>query len=130
MLSFGMLRRRMCTKKMTMNERYMFMLEQLVWLLTAYYKQSGDYKVIFEEFDSKFLNVPMPSRQMVLNMHNKFQRMGPVSNAPRSGRQQMAQMPENYVRVAQAMVQDRACFGEQTALELDLTCHSLHRMIN
>ncbi len=115
---------------MTVHTRlYKFTLEQRVWLLTAYYKQSGDYKTIFEEFVVKFPNVPMPSRQMVSNMHNKFQWMVPVSDALRSGRPRTMHMLENYERVAQAMVEDHTRFSKRTELELDLTRRLLYHTI-
>ncbi len=95
-----------------MNERYKFTLEQRVWLLTDNYKQSSDYKTIFEEFAAQFPNVPKPSRQKILNMPNKFQQMRSVSDTLRSGRPQMARKPENYKRVTQATVEDRTHSGK------------------
>jgi hypothetical protein len=55
-------------------------------------------------FAKKFRDTPVPTRQAVYNLNQRFQRHGSVHDLPRSGRPLTSLSEENLTTVAQALV--------------------------
>ena len=109
---------------------FKYTLEQRTFLLTRYYQLSANLGTLREEFDVCYPNVPFPSRQMLRNMHHKFQRTGSITDAPHSGRPRTRRCEGNLNTVAQAVVEDPRRSTRRGALELGITQRTYQCILN
>jgi hypothetical protein len=65
----------------------------------------------------KFRDTPVPTRQAIYNLNQRFQRHGSVHDLPRSGRSRTSQTGENLSPVSQALVQSPKRSVRKTSAE-------------
>jgi len=99
------------------------------FLLTRYYQLDRDWRQLEDEFEDRFPNVHFPDRQTVRNMDRKFQRIGRVDDAPRSGRPRDARTEENQFLVAQSVVEDPHLSTRRASLQLGLSRRTYQRIL-
>ena len=61
--------------------------EERVWIIEHVFRESGRYTdVVRQHFSEKFPDTPVPHRNAVRNLLNKFRKTGSVHDAKRCGR--------------------------------------------
>lgn len=65
-----------------MGDCYNYSTKQRVFLVSEYHKLKGDYCKIFAKFSELYPDVPVPTRQVVLDLDSKFQLTGSVADLP------------------------------------------------
>jgi hypothetical protein len=79
--------------------------QQRVFLLHPWWQTNKNSARVLEMFAEKFRDTPVPTRQAIYNLNQRFQRHGSVRDLPRSGRPRTSLTEENLTTLAQALVQ-------------------------
>lgn len=104
-----------------------FTLSERIFFLTSYYHLEGDYVEIFSHFENFFPNHPVPTRNYVYKLHLKFQRIGAVANASKSGRPCTSRTEKITQLVAEAFVEQHNRSVNRLSLRFEFSCRSLQR---
>jgi hypothetical protein len=79
--------------------------QQGVFLLQSWWQRNKNSACVLEMFAEKFRDTPVPTRQAIYNLNQRFQRHRSVHDMLRSGRPRTSLAEEHLIPVAQALVQ-------------------------
>lgn len=127
-MCFGVSFRACFNSVLPMAQRHKFTLQERIFLISNYYRYDADHRQIQAEFHACFPNRPIPTRNYIYKLHVKFQTLGNVADAPRSGRRRSARTEENQQLVAQAFIDQPTRSLRRTAPLFDFSRRSLQRI--
>ena len=96
-------------------------------MLKTYWRRENTMDVIRTWSD--FFESNPPHRETIYNLRDKFDRIGSVSDAPRSGRPATINTTENQELVAQLFVENPQTSAVSASRELDIDRRSLRRIM-
>jgi hypothetical protein len=98
-------------------------IEQRKWILKQYWKTENAERVRTAWVEA--FNTPPPTRLTIYRIRDKFDAMGSVANAPKSGRPRTSMTEENEMRVSMTFVNNPKKSKRRAAQELSLPRTSL-----
>jgi hypothetical protein len=103
--------------------------QQRVFLLQSWWKTNKNSARVLEMFANKFRDTPVPTRQAIYNLNQRFQGHGSVHDLPRSGRPQTSLTKKTLTTVGQALVKIPKKYIRKTSAEFIILPASVHRIV-
>ena len=101
-----------------------------IFILKNYYLQKHKIKQVQRLFHRKFPNVTVPAKFAIQQIVKKFDEIGSVMDAPRSGRPKSVTTPDNLELVALEVVADPSQSTRHRSSELHISRRSLQRILH
>jgi hypothetical protein len=101
------------------------MTQQRMFLFQSWWKTNKNSAHVLKMFAEKFRDTPVPTRQAIYNLNQRFQRHGSVHDLQKSGRPRTSLTEENLTTVAQALVQSPKKSIQKTSHQCLSNCESI-----
>ena len=109
--------------------RFKLTLQQRIFLIKCWWKYEKLSKVT-ESWNAEYPGEPVPTRRTIYKLRDKFNRIGSVTDAPRSGRPITALTEENKENVATTFVEDPQTSTRRASTRLDISQTSIRRVLH
>jgi hypothetical protein len=103
--------------------------QQRVFLLQSWWQTNENSARVFEMFAEKFRDTPVPTRQAIYNLNQRFQRNESVNDLPRRGRPRTSLTEENFNTVVQALFQSPKKSIRKTSAEFIIPPTGVYRIV-
>jgi hypothetical protein len=102
---------------------------QSAFLLQSWWQTNKNSARVLVMFAEKFRDTPVPTRQAIYNLNQRFQLHGSVHDLSRSGRPRTSLTEENLITVVQALVQSPKKSIRKTYTEFIIPPTSVYRIV-
>lgn len=107
-----------------------YTLAQRIEIVKIHYKNGENIAETVRKVRTAFGHHQAPSRTAIVNLINKFERLGQVSDVKTPTRARPARSAENIAAVAESVAENRGLSISRRSQELGISQASLHRILH